>query len=226
MLKHIAEQCASGGTFNSPYHLVASAAGEVCSAGKDKTWIVDLDEEYLPHQEEILKMMFECEPYIRNIAELAKVFLNSSHTGSEPSLFLAYKQIKAATPIVPTKHGKHVIAKPFNVQSLTEKWKQYCQDNGITMPLPRTFVDPENKYTTFELTDAYLPIAKEFELFLPKEHDTFQKDKNKISFRMAKLSDWDLHMLDFYWKGQCLKNKYWMKMFDIHKDNPTILYVP
>ena len=220
-----AEQCASGGTFNSPYHLVASAAGEVCSAGKDKTWIVDLDEEYLPHQEEILKMMFECEPYIRNIAELAKVFLNSSHTGSEPSLFLAYKQIKDATPIVPTKHGKHVIAKPFNVQSLTEKWKQYCQDNGITMPLPRTFVDPENKYTTFELTDAYLPVAKEFELFLP-EHDTFQKDKNKISFRMAKLSDWDLHMLDFYWKGQCLKNKYWMKMFDIHKDNPTILYVP
>lgn len=225
MLKHIAEQCASGGTFNSPYHLVASAAGEVCSAGKDKTWIVDLDEEYLPHQEEILKMMFECEPYIRNIAELAKVFLNSSHTGSEPSLFLAYKQIKDATPIVPTKHGKHVIAKPFNVQSLTEKWKQYCQDNGITMPLPRTFVDPENKYTTFELTDAYLPIAKEFESFLP-EHDTFQKDKNKISFRMAKLSDWDLHMLDFYWKEQCLKNKYWMKMFDIHKDNPTILYVP
>lgn len=225
MLKHIAEQCASGGTFNSPYHLVASAAGEVCSAGKDKTWIVDLDEEYLPYEEDILMMMFECEPYIRNIAELGKVFLNSSHTSSKPALFLAYKQIKDATPIVPTKHGKHVIAKPFNVQSLTEKWKQYCQDNGITMPLPRTFVDPENKYNTFELTDAYLPIAKEFESFLP-EHDTFQKDKNKISFRTAKLSDWDLHMLDFYWKGHCLKNKYWMKMFDIHKDNPTILYVP
>lgn len=225
MLKHIAEQCASGGTFNSPYHLVASAAGETCAAGKNKTWIVDLDEEYLPHQEEILKMMFECEPYIRNIAELAKVFLNSSHAGSEPSLYLAYKQIKDATPIVPTKHGRHVISKPFNVQVLTEKWRQYCQDNGITMPLPRTFVDPENKYTTFELTDTYLPIAKEFESFLP-EHDTFQKDKNKISFRMAKLSDWDLHMLDFYWKGHCLKNKYWMKMFDIHKDNPTILYVP
>ena len=225
MMMHIAQQCKSGETFNSPYHLVASAAGETCAAGKDKTWVVDLDEEYLPHQEEILKMMFECEPYIRNIAELAKVFLNSSHAGSEPSLFLAYKQIKDATPIVPTKHGRHVIAKPFNVQSLTEKWRQYCQDNGITMPLPRVFTDPENKYTTFELTDAYLPIAKEFESFLP-EHETFQKDRNNISYRMAKLSDWDLHMLDFYWKGQCLKNKYWMKMFDIHKDNPTILYVP
>ena len=225
MLKHIATQCASGETFNSPYHLVASAAGETCAAGNDKTWIVDLDAEYLPYQDDMMKLMFECEPYIRNIAELAKVFFNSSHTGSEPSLFLAYKQIKDATPIVPTKHGKHVIAKPFNVQSLTEKWKQYCQDNGITMPLPRTFVDPENKYTTFELTDAYLPIAREFESFLP-EHDTFQKDKNKISFRMSKLSDWDLHMLDFYWKGQCLKNKYWMKMFDIHKDNPTLMFCP
>ena len=126
-----------------------------------------LYEEYLPYQEDIFRMMFECEPYIRNIAELGKVFLNSSYTSSKPALFLAYKQIKDATPIVPTKHGKHVIAKPFNVQSLTEKWKQYCQDNGITMPLPRTFVDPENKYTTFELTDAYLPIAKEFESFLP-----------------------------------------------------------
>lgn len=225
MLKHIAEQCASGGTFNSPYHLVASAAGEVCSAGKDKTWIVDLDEEYLPHQEKILKMMFECEPYIRNIAELAKVFFNSSHTGSEQSIFLAYKQIKDATPIVPTKHGKHIIAKPFNVQTFGEKWKQYCQDNGVTLPLPKMFNDPDNKYTVFELTDVYLPISKEFEQFLP-EHDTFQKDKNKISFRMAKLSDRDVHMLEFYWKGHCLKNKYWMKQCDIHKDNPSVLYCP
>lgn len=224
MLKCIVDQISSG-TFGSPYNLVASAAGLVCDAGKDKTWIVDLDEEYLQYQEDILKMMFECEPYIRRIQELSKVYINSSYRDLEDAFNIAYQNVKVSTPIVPTKHGKHVIAKPFNVQSLTEKWKQYCQDNGITMTLPRTFVDPENKYTTFELTDAYLHVAKEFESFLP-EHDTFQKDKNKISFRMAKLSDWDLHMLDFYWKGHCLKNKYWMKMFDIHKDNPTILYVP
>lgn len=224
MLKGIVDQMSSG-TFGSPYNLVASAAGQVCDAGKDKTWIVDLDEEYLSHQEEILKMMFECEPYIRNIAELAKVFLNSSHTGSEPSLFLAYKQIKDATPIVPTKHGKHVIAKPFNVQTFGEKWGQYCQDNGITLPLPRMFNDPDYKYTVFELTDVYLPISKEFEQFLP-EHETYQKDRNKISFKMPILSDWDVHMLDFYWHGQCLKNKYWMKCCDIHKDNPTLIFCP
>lgn len=225
MLKHIATQCASGETFNSPYHLVASAAGTVNCAGKDKTWILDLDDEYLPHQEEILKMMFECEPYCRNIAELAKVFFNSSHAGTEQSIFLAHKQIKDATPIIPTKHGKHIIAKPFNVQTFGEKWKQYCQDNGVTLPLPKMFNDPDNKYTVFELTDVYLPISKEFEQFLP-EHDTFQKDKNKISFRMAKLSDRDVHMLEFYWKGHCLKNKYWMKQCDIHKDNPTGLFFP
>ena len=87
------------------------------------------------------------------------------------------------------------------------------------------FNDPDNKYTVFELTDVYLPISKEFEQFLP-EHDTFQKDKNKISFRMAKLSDRDVHMLEFYWKGHCLKNKYWMKQCDIHKDNPTLMFCP
>ena len=83
------------------------AAGETCAAGKDKTWIVDLDEEYIPYQDDMMKMMFECEPYCRNIAELAKVFFNSSHAGTEQSIFLAHKQIKDATPIIPTKHGKH-----------------------------------------------------------------------------------------------------------------------
>ena len=87
------------------------------------------------------------------------------------------------------------------------------------------FNDPDNKYTVFELTDVYLPISKEFEWFLP-EHETIQKDKNKISFKMPILSDWDVHLLDFCWKGQCLKNKYWMKCCDIHKDNPTLIYVP
>jgi hypothetical protein len=87
------------------------------------------------------------------------------------------------------------------------------------------FNDPDYTYTVFELTDVYLPISKEFEQFLP-EHETYQKDKNKISFKMPILTDWDVHMLDFYWKGHCLKNKYWMKQCDIHKDNPTILYVP
>lgn len=223
MLKHIATQCASGETFNSPYSLVASAAGQVCSAGEDKTWIVDLDEEYLPYQNDMLRMMFECEPYVRKIQELSKVYLNSTYT--EDPIKLAMQSVRANTPIIPTKHGRHIISKPFNTQTMTNKWNDFCKDNGITLPLPRVFTDPENKFTTFELTDVYLNKSKEFESFLPA-HRTVQKDKNKISFIMDKLSDWDLHMLDFYWHGHCLKNSYWMKMCDIHKDNPTILYVP
>lgn len=225
MLKHIATQCASGETFNSPYHLVASAAGETCAAGKDKTWIVDLDAEYIPYQDDMMKLMFECEPYVRRIQELSKVYVNSSYRDPEDAFKIAYQNVKVSTPIVPTKHGKHIIAKPFNTQAFGEKWRQYCQDNGVTLPLPRMFNDPDYTYTVFELTDVYLPISKEFEQFLP-EHETIQKDKNKISFKMPILTGWDVHMLDFYWKGHCLKNKYWMKQCDIHKDNPTILYVP
>lgn len=224
MLKHIATQCASGETFNSPYSLVASAAGQVCSAGEGKTWIVDLDEEYLPYQEDMFRMMFECEPYVRNIQTAAKTFVNTSYD-CDASLKIALEAERNNTPVIPTKHGRHIISKPFNTQAMTNKWNEFCKDNGITLPLPRVFTDPENKFTTFELTDVYLNKSKEFESFLPA-HQTVQKDKNKISFIMDKLSDWDLHMLDFYWHGHCLKNSYWMKMCDIHKDNPTILYVP
>ena len=206
MLKLIADQAKSE-TFGSPYNLVASAAGQVSDAGKDKTWIVDLDEEYLPHERTMKEMIIQCEPYLRNIKP-----------GDEESTI-------ASMPVIHTKHGKHIIVKPFNMQTMTEKWNQFCKDNGVTMPLPRVFTDPENKYTTFELTDVYLNKAKDFESFLP-EHETIKKNKNKISFKMNKLSDWDFHMLDFYWKGYCLKEQFWLKLCDIHKDNPTILYCP
>ena len=232
MMMHIAQQCKSGETFNSPYHLIASAAGETCAAGKDKTWIVDLDKEYVPYQEDMLRMMFECEPYVRQIkaeAEVLKRCCDQLELCDAVSLELAtertIKGIMDETPIIKTKNGKHIISKPFNVQSMTEKWNNFCKDNGITLPTPRVFTDPENKYTTFELTDVYLDKAKDFESFLP-EHETIKKDKNKISFKMAKLSEWDQHMIDFYWYGHCLKNQFWMKMCDVHKDNPTILYVP
>lgn len=231
MLKNIVDQLRSG-TFGSPYNLVASAAGQVCDAGDDKTWIVDLDKEYLPYQEDILRMMFDCEPYARHIkseAETLKRCCDQLDICEEVSLELAIertiKGVMDETPIIPTKNGRHIISKPFNIQAMTDKWNNFCKDNGITLPTPRVFTDPENKYTTFELTDVYLNKAKDFESLLP-EHETIKKDKNKISFKMNKLSEWDLHMIDFYWHGHCLKNQFWMKMCDVHKDNPTILYVP
>lgn len=227
MLKQIATQCASGGTFNSPYHLVASAAGEVCSAGKEKTWIVDLDEEYVPHQDAMMKMIFECEPYVRNIkCDAEKVLTVHPETSPEQALSSTIFTYLENTPIVPTKHGKHIISRPFNVQTLQDKWNEYCKANKITMPLPRMFVDPEDRLTVFELTDVYLNKAKEFEGFLPAEHTRYQKDKNKISFTMDKLTPEQLDTLEHDWKNYCNEHQYWMKLCDIHKDNPSVLYCP
>ena len=70
MMKHIAEQCASGETFSSPFHLISSACGQCCQAGKDKTWIIDLDKEYLPYEKEIIDMICQCMPISAKIQEI------------------------------------------------------------------------------------------------------------------------------------------------------------
>lgn len=216
MLKHIVDQTYSGQSYNSPYRVVSSAAGTACCAGEDKTWVVDLDEEYLPYQDTIIDMICHCEPHVRRIAALKE-------TCPECDAQAVY--IDGQFHIIPTKHGRHVICKPFNLKAIDDMWKSFCKDSSVTLPLPRRFNDPENRYTTFELTDTYLSKAKEFASFLP-EHKTIKNDSNKITFITDKLSDWDLHMLEFYWHGQCLKNRYFMKTFDCHKDNPTALFFP
>lgn len=127
MLKHITEQLCSGETFSSPFHMVASAAGKANSAGSEKTWIVDIDKEFLPYEDEIRKLIEECEP-------------------------LDKTKILAT---IPTKSGKHIITYPFNKQTLMQKWMIHHPD--------------------------------------PLYHESTGE---KVS------------------------------MFDIHKDNPTILYVP
>ena len=63
IMKHITEQLVSGQTFNSPFSLVASAAGNCNCAGKDKTWILDLDEEYVTYKDSIYEMIVGCEPF-------------------------------------------------------------------------------------------------------------------------------------------------------------------
>lgn len=109
MMKHIAEQCASGESFSSPYHLISSACGTTCQAGKDKTWILDLDKEYLPYEEEIKEMVLDCEPYKRMIEETGKT----------------REEVKKEFFIVPTKSGRHIICKPFNRQMFSIKWKEF-----------------------------------------------------------------------------------------------------
>ena len=141
MMKHIAEQCASGETYSSPFKLVASVCGQCCQAGKDKTWIVDLDKEYLPYEDEIIDMICECEPHKKNIQEEIELSHGSSDADTKK------KYIARNFFIVPTKSGKHIVCKPFNKMAFQQLWE----------------------------------------------------------------------------KSENLKN---MKMLDVHKDNPTILYVP
>jgi hypothetical protein len=138
MMKHIAEQCASGETYSSPFHLVASACGQCCQAGNDKTWIVDLDKEYLPYEEEIKEMILDCQPYDKRIQAYRDLGLSAEE---------ARNAVKSEFFVVPTKSGKHIVCKPFNKMAFQQSWE----------------------------------------------------------------------------KSENLKN---MKMLDVHKDNPTILYVP
>lgn len=93
MMKHIAEQCASGETYSSPFHLIASACGQCCQAGKDKTWLVDLDK-----------------PHILFVDDISNFINRITPVGSK------------ILDIIPTKQGFHLITKPFNVQEFNSEW--------------------------------------------------------------------------------------------------------
>lgn len=74
MLKHIAEQASSGGTYSSPHHLVSSAAGTVHDE-PNKTWLVDLDSEYLPYEQDIKNIICACEPIRSCITQIMSTMI-------------------------------------------------------------------------------------------------------------------------------------------------------
>lgn len=116
MLKHIAEQAASGETYSSPFHMVASAAGTSCAAGKDKTWLVDVDKEYLQYTNEIIEMLLQCEPNPERIENYRMNFLEKETARQW------YINTKFFT--VPTKSGIHIICPPFNRQTFQQLWSK------------------------------------------------------------------------------------------------------
>lgn len=115
MLKHIAEQCASGETYSSPFHLVASACGQCCQAGKDKTWLVDLDKEFLPYEKEIIDIICECQPISNVIQTYSLEGMLTLEKAKE--WYLNQKFL-----ILPTKNGKHIICPPFNKMTFQQMW--------------------------------------------------------------------------------------------------------
>lgn len=129
MLKHIAEQTASGESFSSPFKTVASAAGLSNCAGKDKTWLLDIDKEYLEHEQEIIDMILDCEPYKSKIVENVKYWCEM-HDEVDALEIDEWKEIFVKNIIdseffiLPSKTGKHIVCKPFNVQQFNELWNK------------------------------------------------------------------------------------------------------
>ena len=134
MLKHIAEQASSGGTYSSPHHLVSSAAGTVHDE-PNKTWLVDLDEPYLEHEDKIKDLICECEPIKSQIADE----MNRKGLMDEDVARKAF--LAEHTWTIPTKSGKHIIVQPFNKKDFSDKWEAYCKDNGIVLECPMIHKD-------------------------------------------------------------------------------------
>jgi len=228
IMKHITEQLVSGQTFNSPFSLVASAAGNCNCAGKDKTWILDLDEEYLTHKVAIYAMLAKIEPNATLISELGKKWLAAgcdAATAHENAV-LDWRQMM---PEIRTKHGLHIICKPFNTAAFKAEWQAFVDENCITPPVPQNKLFDENK-TVFSLTDTYLKHVDGFENCLKNsikniaDITTERLDDNKTIVTIV--GAYDSEKLVELWHTYCIKSAYGMKCFDIHKDNPTILYVP
>lgn len=137
MLKHIAEQAASGETYSSPFHMVASAAGTSCAAGKDKTWLIDVDKEYVPYVDEIREMILQCEPNPENIEKYRMNLIDKEMAKQW------YINNKFFT--VPTKNGLHIICPPFNRQTFLKLWSK--SDN--LKDLPVVDIHPDNPTLIF-----------------------------------------------------------------------------
>ena len=134
MLKHVADQAASGDSFSSPYRVVSSAAGLSNCAGKNRTWLLDIDKEYVEHEQEIIDMILECEPYKSKIDETVELWcgLHDEVDALEINDWkkaVATNMIKSEFFILPTKSGKHVVCKPFNIQQFTDMWNNSSMKN-------------------------------------------------------------------------------------------------
>lgn len=230
MLKHIAEQEISGQSFSSPFHLVASAAGLANCASKDKkTWIVDLDTEYSQHNRAIREMICKCDPIDSELKAAAKRLASPSDVDELYKTMLENEMEKFTE--IQTKNGKHLIVHPFNKAKFAQLWEEYVVKNEVTYPLPQ-FKLPGDSSIHFSLTGPYLKHSNSF-LAICQTTSLSAKmeriDENKIMIHLDsnyKVYDERIERIREDWKKWCKTSKFWLKAPDIHKDNPTILYVP
>lgn len=227
ILKHITEQLVSGQSFNSPFSLIASAAGNSNCAGDGKTWVLDLDGEYLPYKKDIYEMLFQCDP-IRT--ELKDFMEDEEPTSDEEFEEIAEKFIEKNFSEVPTKHGLHIISRPFNTKTFKDIWEQYTLLRHVTAPIPQN-KEYEDCKIVFSLTDKYINHAEALKECLQKAKcnsigtiEVEKIDQNKTLVRID--CPFDKKILEREWHVYCLSEHFFMKCFDMHKDNPSVLYCP
>lgn len=228
MLKHIAEQEISGQSFASPFHIVASAAGIAnCASKGEKTWIVDLDTEYSNHNRAIREMICKCDPIDSDLKAAAKR-LAAPNDVDELYQTMLENEMEKFTEIK-TKNGRHLIVHPFNKAKFAQLWEEYVVKNEVTSPLPLMKMTDIN--FTFSLTGPYLKYADSLLAICQSVYEAKSEriDQNKVMIHVQ--SDYVVDSKKFEkimhdWKQWCKISKFWLRAPDIHKDNPTILYVP
>lgn len=228
MLKHIAEQEISGQSFASPFHIVASAAGLAnCASKGEKTWIVDLDTEYSKHNRAIREMICKCDPIDSELKAAAKR-LAAPNDVDELYQTMLENEMEKFTEIQ-TKNGRHLIVHPFNKAKFSQLWEEYVVKNEVTSPLPLMKMTDIN--FTFSLTGPYLKYAESLLAICQSVYEAKSEriDQNKVMIHVE--SDYVVDSKKFEkimqdWNRWCKISKFWLRAPDVHKDNPTILYVP
>ena len=189
---------------------------------------MDLDEEYLTHKVAIYEMLAKVEPNATLINELGKKWraAGCDDTDAHERAVLEWRQMM---PEIPTKHGIHIISKPFNTAAFKAEWLAFVDENCITPPVPQNKSFGENK-TVFSLTGAYLNHVDVFESCLKNsikniaDVTTERLDDNKTIVTIV--GAYDSEKLAELWHTYCVQSAYGMKCFDIHKDNPCVVYCP
>ena len=127
-------------------------------------------------------------------------------------------------PQIQTKSGVHLITRKFDTKQFTEDWNMFAAEKQIIQPLPRGVIDGD--WVHFSLYGIYLSKTQDF-LKICKKHaksvSTDKPCKNKTIVH-ATIDEWKVFHDD--WVEYCKDTGFWLKCPDIHKDNPTVLFVP
>ena len=97
----------------------------------NKTWIVDLDKDYLGYEGTIKSFICNCDPIRKKVQDTLDAL---SDITSYASLIESY--ISKNMVVLPTKSGKHIIVQPFNVQQFSEQWAEFCTKFNISLKQP------------------------------------------------------------------------------------------